>query len=35
MRNKIFIKKIGLKLKDISNWGAKDLWGDFDFDWCL
>ena len=27
---KIFYKKIGIKLKDISCWGAKDLWGDFD-----
>ena len=28
---KFFIKKIGLNIKkDISKWGAKDLWGDFD-----
>ena len=28
---KYFIKKIGTKLKqNISNWGMKDLWGDFD-----
>ena len=31
MELKYFIKKIGIKLKqDISNWGIKDLWGDFD-----
>ena len=28
---KIFFKKDWLKIKkDISNWGIKDLWGDFD-----
>ena len=27
---KYSIKKIGLRSKDISNWGMKDLWGDFD-----
>ena len=28
---KIFFKKDWVKIKkDISNWGVKDLWGDFD-----